>query len=52
MCVDCMKGRSKLICIIHGPEHSSYECKVLGNFGFKYYKSRPTKDRRHEPVYP
>ena len=26
------------------------ECKVLGDFGSKYVKIRPTKDRRHNPV--
>ena len=30
--------------------HSSDECKVLGDFGSKYVKSRPTKDRLHDPV--
>ena len=36
--------RSKSICLIHGPENSSDKCKVLGQFGSKYAKSRPTKD--------
>ena len=31
--------------IIHGPGYSSYECKVWGDFGSKYAKNRPTKDR-------
>ena len=44
------KDRSKLTRIIHGPGHSSYECKVLGDFGSKYYKSSPTKDHGHEPT--
>ena len=43
------KGKSKN-CFIHGPEHSSYESKVLGDFFFKYVKSRPTKDQNHDPV--
>ena len=42
--VEHTKDRSKPICIIHSPVHSSDECKVLGNFGFKYAKRRPTKD--------
>ena len=41
--VDHPKDISKLTCLIHGPGHSSYECKVLGNFGSKYSKRRPTK---------
>ena len=48
--VDHLKGGSKLACLIHGPGHSSDECKVLGNLGTKYSKIRPTKDRRHEPA--
>ena len=32
-------------CIIHGPGNSSDECKVLGDFGYKYDIIRPTKDR-------
>ena len=31
-------------------EHSSYECKVLGDFSIKYAKVRPTKYLRQEPV--
>ena len=37
-------------CLIHGPDHSSDECKVLGDFGYKYAKSGPTKDHGHNPV--
>ena len=35
---------------MHGPGHSSVECKVLGDFGSKYVKIRPTKDRGHDPI--
>ena len=31
------------ICIIHVRGHSSEECEVLGGFGTKYDKIRPTK---------
>ena len=41
------KDRLKLTCLIHGPGHLSDECKVLGDFGCKYSKSRPTKYRGH-----
>ena len=43
--VDHPKDRSKLTCIIHGPGNSSDECKMLGDFGYKYFGIRPTKDR-------
>ena len=43
--LDHTKDRSKPICIIHGPGHSSDECKVLGDLGSKYAKSMTTKDR-------
>ena len=46
--VDHPKDRSKLHCLINGPGNSSDECKVLGDFGYKYYKTRPTKDHGHE----
>ena len=49
MYVDHPKDRSKLTCIIHIPGHSSDECKVLGDFGFKYSKINPTKDQGHDP---
>ena len=45
---DHLKDRSKLVCPINGARNSSDECKVLGDFGSKYYKSRPTKDRGQE----
>ena len=41
-------NKSKHTCLIHGPSHSSYEWKVLGDFCYKYSKIRPTKDRDHE----
>ena len=50
MYVDHPNDRLKLTYIIHGPGNSLYECKVLGDFGSKYYKSRTNKDHRHEPV--
>ena len=43
--VDHKKYRSQLTCIIYGPGHSPYEYKVLGEFGTKYAKARPTRDR-------
>ena len=49
--LDHPKDRYKLTYLIHGPGNSSYECNVLGDFGFKYSKIRPTKDYRQEPVY-
>ena len=48
--VDYPKGNSKPTCLTHGPGHSSDECKVLGDFGFKYIKFRPTKYCRHDTV--
>ena len=36
-------GNSKT-CLIHGPEHSPDECKVLGDFGSKYAKTIHNKD--------
>ena len=33
------------VCLIHSPGHSSYECKILGDFGAKYAKGKPAKDR-------
>ena len=44
------KGKSKTTCLIHGPGHLSYECKVLGDFGSKYAKSRSTKYRGHNII--
>ena len=46
--VDHPKDISKLTCLIHVPGHSSYICKVLGDFGSKYYKIRPTKYHGHD----
>ena len=48
--VDHSEDRSKPTCIIHGPGNSSDECKVLGDFGSKYSKIRPTKDRGKDPA--
>ena len=50
VCVDHLKDISTPTCLIHGPGHSSDQCKVLGDFGSKYAKSRPTKDRRKNPA--
>ena len=47
--VDRPSGELKT-CLIHGPRHSSDECKVLGYFGANYAKFKPTKDRRNHPV--
>ena len=41
--VDYPRGKSKT-CLMHVPVNSSDKCKVLGDFGFKYVNSRPTKD--------
>ena len=41
--VDRSERKSKT-CLIHGPGYSSDECKVLGDFGAKYAKGKPTKD--------
>ena len=41
--VDHMRDRSKLTCLIHSPGHSSYECRVLNDFGTKYAKERPPR---------
>ena len=43
-----LKYRSKLTCLINGPVHHSCECKVLGDFGHKYAKDKPTTDHRQE----
>ena len=48
--VDIPRDRYKLTCLIHNPGNSSYACKVLGDFGSKYYKIRPTKDRGNDPT--
>ena len=36
--------------MIHGPGHSSDECKVLKTFGTKYAASQPTKDQGSNPI--
>ena len=41
--VDHPKNIPKKTCLIHGPVNPSYECKVLGDFGYTYSKSCPTK---------
>ena len=46
--VDHLRNRSKPTFFMHGHGNLSNECKVLVYFGFKYDKSRPTKDRRHD----
>ena len=47
--VDCSKTKSKT-CLIHGPRHFSYECKVLGYFGIKYANSKPNKEHENHPI--
>ena len=47
--VDNPKRMSKT-CLIHISGYSSDEFKVLGDFGSKYVKISPTKDRRNDPV--
>ena len=42
--------RSKHTFLIHGPSRSSDSWNFLGDFGSKYSKIRPTKDRGHVPV--
>ena len=37
-------------CLIHGPGHSSDECKVLGDFDHEYAKGKLTKDHGNNPV--
>ena len=46
--VDHPKGISKLSFLIHVLENSSEECEILGDYGSKYYKIRPTKYYGHE----
>ena len=43
------KGESKT-CLINGPWNSSDEWKVLGDFGYTYINTRPTKDHRNNPA--
>ena len=47
--LDHPKGESKT-CLIHGPGISSYECKVLGDFGSKYVKIRTNEDCGHDTI--
>ena len=47
--VDHPKDRFKPIFLIYECRHSLDECKDLGEFGSKYSKRRPTKDRGQEP---
>ena len=44
------KDISKTTCLVHGSGNQSDEWKVLGDFGSKYGKSRPTKERRKNPT--
>ena len=37
-------------CLIHSPVHPPDDCKVVGYFGAKYAKYKPTKDHRNHPV--
>ena len=37
-------------CLIQGPSHSSDEYKLLGDFGVKYVKVKPNKDRGNHHV--
>ena len=46
--VDHPKGTLKLTCIINGPGYSSNKCNVLGDFGTKYNKEKPTKYHMQE----
>ena len=38
------------VCLIHGPEHSSDECKVLVHLCSEDVKVNPTKDYRNHPL--
>ena len=49
-CVDHPKDRSKINCLVHCPVYSSDECKVFVDFGSKYSKSGPSKERWQDPV--
>ena len=49
--LDHPKYRFKLTCLFHGPGNLSDECKVLGDFGSKYSKIRPTKDSGHKTTF-
>ena len=43
------KGESKT-CLINSPWNSSDEWKVLGDFGYTYINTRPTKDHGNNPA--
>ena len=45
-----LKYNSKPTCIIHGPGHSLYEFKVLGDFGYKDDKSIHNMYRGQNPA--
>ena len=47
--VDCPTGESKTF-LIHNPQHSSDECKVLGDFGAKCDKGKHTTEHRIHPT--
>ena len=49
-CVGIQRYISQLTCLITGPGHSSYECKVLNHFGTKYTIGGTFKERRKEPT--
>ena len=40
----------ELNCLVHGPRHSSDECKVLGVFGNNYANSDPNKYHGNHPI--
>ena len=44
-----MTSESKT-CLTHEPGKSSDGCKVLGYFGTKYTKGKPTKDHENNPL--
>ena len=48
--VNNTKDKYKLTFLIHGPGNSSYKCKVLGDFGSKYFKIIPNKYHGREPA--
>ena len=50
-CADHPRDGSKLTCLIYGPGRSSYECKVLNDFGAKYSKYRHFKESSQEPIF-
>ena len=44
------RDRSKPTCLIYGHGNSSDECKLQTDFGTKYVKSRPFKERKQYPT--